>query len=219
MSQLLLALRQLHDSDSERTTSASPTSNAFDLEGGSPTPSITKTPPPHNPDPNDQRIFIRPNSMKAFEHFDAHWKIIDIITGYFSEAVKTYNGAPQSTKIYGLMNLRKHVSGIQKMKQPSYIQHYFPKVARRKNSRNGESSSHVTCDERIEQLEQINKEILEQNTKIMGLLQGIYSALPEFLQSVAPTTGSNQSSDVGLDENLSMNDDTQSPVNLNSSIF
>nr|GMD10711.1 putative transposase En/Spm [Ipomoea batatas] len=205
MSQLLLALRQLHDSDSERTTSASPTSNAFDLEGGSPTPSITKTPPPHNPDPNDQRIFIRPNSMKAFEHFDAHWKIIDIITGYFSEAVKTYNGAPQSTKDIWF-NEFKVCANLAKD-----IQHYFPKVARRKNSRNGESSSHVTCDERIEQLEQINKEILEQNTKIMGLLQGIYSALPEFLQSVAPTTGSNQSSDVGL-ENLSMNDDTQSPV-------
>nr|GMD39268.1 uncharacterized protein LOC109190933 [Ipomoea batatas] len=56
---------QVHDSDSERTTSASPTSNAADLEGGSPTPSITTTPPTHSPDPNGQRIFIRPNGIKA----------------------------------------------------------------------------------------------------------------------------------------------------------
>nr|GMD68701.1 putative transposase En/Spm [Ipomoea batatas] len=110
----------------------------------------------------------------------------------------------------------------------SDTQHYFPEVARRKKSRNGESSSHVACDEKFEQLDQTNKEILENQKNIMGLLQGIYSAHPELveyvaltadsnqsgdvgLDNVAPTTDSNQSGDVGLD-NLSMDDDTQSPA-------
>nr|GLL35666.1 uncharacterized protein LOC109190339 [Ipomoea trifida] len=91
-------IAEVHDSDSERTTSASPTSNAADLEGGSPTPSITTTPPTHSPDRNGQRIFIRPNGIKAFEPFNAHWNIIESITWYFPEAVKTYNSAPQSMK-------------------------------------------------------------------------------------------------------------------------
>nr|GMC90646.1 auxin response factor 2 [Ipomoea batatas] len=34
-------------------------------------------------------------SCFRFEPFDGHWKIIDSITRYFLEAVKTYNGAPQ----------------------------------------------------------------------------------------------------------------------------
>nr|GLL32250.1 uncharacterized protein LOC109151331 [Ipomoea trifida] len=90
----------------------------------------------------------------------------------------------------------------------SDTQHYFPKVAKQK-SRHGESSSHVACDEKIEHLQQTNKEIIEQNKKIMELLQGIYSAHPE-LQSIAPTTNSNQSN-VGLD-NIIVDDDTQSPA-------
>nr|GLL44865.1 uncharacterized protein LOC109190933 [Ipomoea trifida] len=110
----------------------------------------------------------------------------------------------------------------------SDTQHYFPEVARQKKSRNGESSSHATCGEKFEQLDQTNKEILENQKKIMGLLQGIYSAHPELVESVAPTADSNQSGDVGLDniaptadsnqsgdvglDNLSMDDDTQSPT-------
>nr|GLL44550.1 uncharacterized protein LOC109151331 [Ipomoea trifida] len=90
----------------------------------------------------------------------------------------------------------------------SDTQHYFPEVAKHK-SRHGESSSHVACDEKIEHLQQTNKEIIEQNKKIMELLQGIYSAHPE-LQSIAPTTNSNQSN-VGLD-NIIVDDDTQSPA-------
>nr|GMD70770.1 putative retrotransposon polyprotein [Ipomoea batatas] len=110
----------------------------------------------------------------------------------------------------------------------SDTQHYFPEVARRKKSRNGESSSHVACDEKFEQLDQTNKDILENQKNIMGLLHGIYSAHPELVEYVAltadsnqsgdvgldnvdPTTDSNQSGDVGLD-NLSMDDDTQSPA-------
>nr|GMD34223.1 putative transposase En/Spm [Ipomoea batatas] len=346
MSQPPLAFRQVHDSDSERTTSASPTSNAADLEGGSPTPSITTTPPTHSPDPNGQRIFIRPNGIKAFEPFDAHWKIIESITRYFPEAVKTYNSAPQikiackwnpedeaairhiynkkaarrlsDTLGHVRSNLAKGKSPPQWMSSPvlaqyhsiwnneefkktseknknnrnsdcggmgpslhtggsipitehrkrlkeklgedpslavlfqathkrkktnefvckksskshatawyeatggvkkgSYVfgfgsdtQRYFPEVARRKKSRNGESSSHVACDEKFEQLDQTNKEILENQKKIMGLLQGIYSAHPELVEYVAPTADSNQSGDVGQD-NLSMDDDTQSPT-------
>nr|GLL17213.1 uncharacterized protein LOC109151331 [Ipomoea trifida] len=52
----------------------------------------------------------------------------------------------------------------------SDTQHYFPEVAKQK-SRHGESSSHVACDEKIEHLQQTNKEIIEQNKKIMELLQ------------------------------------------------
>nr|GMD45448.1 putative transposase En/Spm [Ipomoea batatas] len=51
----------------------------------------------------------------------------------------------------------------------SDTQHYFPEVAKQK-SRHGESSSHVACDEKIEHLQQTNKEIIEQNKKIMELL-------------------------------------------------
>ncbi|XP_031131874.1 uncharacterized protein LOC116033259 [Ipomoea triloba] len=92
----------------------------------------------------------------------------------------------------------------------SDTQHYFPEVARRKKSRNGESSSHVACDEKFEQLDQTNKEILENQKKIMGLLQGIYSAHPELVESVAPTADSNQSGDVGLDNVAPMADSNQS---------
>nr|GMD12988.1 putative transposase En/Spm [Ipomoea batatas] len=91
----------------------------------------------------------------------------------------------------------------------SDTQHYFPEVAKQKSMLHGESSSHVACDEKIEHLQQTNKEIIEQNKKIMELLQGIYSAHPE-LQSIAPTTNSNQSN-VGLD-NIIVDDDTQSPA-------
>ncbi|XP_019154846.1 PREDICTED: uncharacterized protein LOC109151331 [Ipomoea nil] len=89
----------------------------------------------------------------------------------------------------------------------SDTQHYFPKVARQRKSRYGESSSHAACEERIKQLEQTHKELLEQNKKIMELFQVICSAHPELLQSVAPTAYSNQSSGVGLD-NLNVNDDS-----------
>nr|GMC49304.1 putative transposase En/Spm [Ipomoea batatas] len=360
-------LRQLHDSDLECTMSASPTSNAADLEGGSPTLNMTTTPPTHNLDPNDDRIFIRPIGMKALEPYDGHRKITESITRYFPEAVKTFKGAPQSMKdiwfneykklckwnpedeavirkIYesiaarrlsdtlcqvranlekgksrpkwmsnlvlaqyqslwdkeefkklskknkenrnsdcggmgpslhtgGSIPITEHrrrlrkklgeepshavlfqathkrkktdefvckraqqvmetVSQIQQnqpeldqatawyeaaggLKKGGYVfgfgsdtQHYFPEVAKQ-NSRHGESSSNVAYDKKIEHLEQTNKEILEQNKKIMELLQGIYCAHPELLPSIAPTANSNQSSVVGLD-NLNVSDDTQS---------
>nr|GMC86800.1 putative transposase En/Spm [Ipomoea batatas] len=307
-------LRQLHDSDLECTMSASPTSNAADLEGGSPTLNMTTTPPTHNLDPNDDRIFIRPIGMKALEPYDGHRKITESITRYFPEAVKTFKGAPQKDeavirKIYesiaarrlsdtlcqvranlekgksrpkwmsnlvlaqyqslwdkeefkklskknkenrnsdcggmgpslhtgGSIPITEHrrrletVSQIQQnqpeldqatawyeaaggLKKGGYVfgfgsdtQHYFPEVAKQ-NSRHGESSSNVAYDKKIEHLEQTNKEILEQNKKIMELLQGIYCAHPELLPSIAPTANSNQSSVVGLD-NLNVSDDTQS---------
>nr|GMC52940.1 putative transposase En/Spm [Ipomoea batatas] len=272
-------LRQLHDSDLECTMSASPTSNAADLEGGSPTLNMTTTPPTHNLDPNDDRIFIRPIGMKALEPYDGHRKITESITRYFPEAVKTFKGAPQSMKDIwfneykyqslwdkeefkklskknkenrnsdcggmgpslhsgGSIPITEHrrrletVSQIQQnqpeldqatawyeaaggLKKGGYVfgfgsdtQHYFPEVAKQ-SSRHGESSSNVAYDKKIEHLEQTNKEILEQNKKIMELLQGIYCAHPELLPSIAPTANSNQSSVVGLD-NLNVSDDTQS---------
>nr|GMD35942.1 uncharacterized protein LOC109190933 [Ipomoea batatas] len=289
-------IAEVHDSDSERTTSASPTSNAADLEGGSPTPSITTTPPTHSPDPNGQRIFIRPNGIKAFEPFDAHWKIIESITRYFPEGVKTYNSAPQSMKDIWFNEFKKACKSPPQWMSPAVLaqyhsiwnneefkktseknknnrnsdcggmrpslynggsipitehrkrlkeklgedpslailfqathkrkktdefvckksskshdtQRYFPEVARRKKSRNGESSSHVACDEKFKQLDQTNKEILENQKKIMGLLQGIYSAHPELVEYVAPTADSNQSGDVGLDNVALMADSNQS---------
>ncbi|XP_019193099.1 PREDICTED: uncharacterized protein LOC109187365 [Ipomoea nil] len=98
MSQPSTQLRQVHESDSEHTMSALPTSNSTDLEGGSPTPNMTTTPPAHNLDPTDKMIFIRPIGMEALEPYDGHRKIIESITRYFPEAYKTFRSAPQSVK-------------------------------------------------------------------------------------------------------------------------
>nr|GLL38155.1 uncharacterized protein LOC109151331 [Ipomoea trifida] len=90
----------------------------------------------------------------------------------------------------------------------SDTQHYFSEVATQKKSTYGGSSSHVSCDERIGQLEKTKDEILEQNKIIIELLR---RAHPELLQSITHAVDSNQGSDIGLD-NLNVNDDTQSPV-------
>nr|GLL25010.1 uncharacterized protein LOC109151331 [Ipomoea trifida] len=63
----------------------------------------------------------------------------------------------------------------------------------------GKSSSHAAYGERVvKQLrKQDNKEIIEQNKKIMEMMQRLYSAHPEWFQSVDPIADSNQSSGVG----------------------
>nr|GMD60210.1 putative transposase En/Spm [Ipomoea batatas] len=97
MSQPPVEPQQFHECDSERTTSASPTSYSNDMEGGSPTPNMgTTTPLTHNSDPNDKRIFIRPIGIKTLEPYDGHRKIIESITRYFPEAFKTFRSAPQN---------------------------------------------------------------------------------------------------------------------------
>nr|GMC79833.1 uncharacterized protein LOC109151331 [Ipomoea batatas] len=62
----------------------------------------------------------------------------------------------------------------------------------------GKSSSHEAYGERVKQLiKQDNKEIIEQNKKIMEMIQRLSSAHPEWFQSVDPIADSNQSSGVG----------------------